>query len=99
MAATVKVARRFTGLDSLFVFAQGHTTSLSLGLSLASIVLAFALGGVLIALAGINPLAAYGFMLQGTFGNLYGFGETLTRFVPMSLSGIGFSLAFKSGFF
>jgi general nucleoside transport system permease protein len=86
-------------MDLLIRFANKHPTTLSLTLSILSVLFAFLIGAVLIAFAGLNPWNAYGFMLRGTFGNLYGFGETLTRFVPMALAGMGFSIAYKSGFF
>lgn len=65
----------------------------------AAIVLALAFGGVLIYLAGINPFHAYKAMLEGAFGNVRGLGETLTRFIPLLLCGLSFSVAFKAGFF
>ena len=64
-----------------------------------AILLALIIGALFIALAGINPLKAYAFMVRGTFGNLYGFGEMLTRFVPLLFCGLAFSLAMKVGFF
>ncbi|NMC79270.1 MAG: ABC transporter permease [Chloroflexi bacterium] len=72
---------------------------LSFLISIFAILVALAIGAVLIALSGIDPLKAYGYMLEGSFGNLYGFGETLSRFVPLLFTGLGFAVAFNSGFF
>lgn len=72
---------------------------LSFLISIIAILVALLIGAVLIALSGMDPLKAYGYLLEGSFGNLYGFGETLSRFVPLLFTGLGFSLAYKSGFF
>lgn len=66
---------------------------------LLAIIFALLVGAILISFAGINPLKAYTFMLKGAFGNIYGFGETLTRFIPLLFCGLAFSFAFKAGIF
>lgn len=61
--------------------------------------LALALGALLIALAGGNPLVAYWAVLQGAFGDLFGFGTTLTKMAPILLAGLGVALAVRGGLF
>lgn len=82
----IQVARKNMGLISVLI-------------SLLAIVMALLIGAILIAIAGINPWSAYGYLLKGSFGNLYGFGETLTRFVPLLFTSLSFTVAHKSGFF
>jgi len=86
-------------LDQLAHLAQKNISIFSLGIALFAILAALLVGAGLIALDGINPWEAYGYLLKGTFGNLYGFGETLTYFVPILFTGLSFSIAYKSGFF
>jgi len=61
----------------------------------ASIVLALAAGGVIVALAGQNPLAVYGAMLAGAFGSRNGLAETLVKTTPLLLTGLGVAVAFR----
>lgn len=61
--------------------------------------LALTLGALLIALAGGNPLVAYWAVLQGAFGDLFGFGTTLTKMAPILLAGLGVALAVRGGLF
>jgi simple sugar transport system permease protein len=67
--------------------------------ALISVVLAFAVGAVLIALAGFNPLTAYGTLFQASLGSPNGLSETAIRTVPLALCGLGIALAFRSGVF
>lgn len=82
-----------------YVGRQRVAANVSMAMPVLAIVAALLIGAVLIAIAGINPWQAYGYMLAGSFGALYGFGETLTRFVPLVFAGLGFSIAYKAGFF
>jgi general nucleoside transport system permease protein len=62
---------------------------------IASILLALAAGGVIIALAGQNPLAVYGAMLAGALGSRNGLAETLVKTTPLLLTGLGVAVAFR----
>ncbi|HSM56297.1 MAG TPA: ABC transporter permease [Candidatus Sulfomarinibacteraceae bacterium] len=72
---------------------------ISFSIALAAVLFALGVGAILILMAGINPLVAYGYLLEATIGNTYGFGETLTRFIPLAFAGVGFSMAYQAGFF
>ena len=85
--------------SKLSVFLQRYKFLISGSVSLLAIIMALLIGAVLIALVGVNPWEAYQYFFQGIFGNLYGFGETLTKFVPLVCSALGFAIAQKSGFF
>jgi simple sugar transport system permease protein len=66
---------------------------------LLAIVAAFAVGAVLIALAGRDPAAAYATLFQASLGSANGLAETALRTVPLALCGIGIALAFRAGVF
>jgi len=72
---------------------------ISVLISVLAIVLALLIGGILIYFAGIDPIKAIPYLVKGSFGNRYGFGETLTRFIPLLFSCLSFAVAHKSGFF
>ncbi len=60
-----------------------------------SLVLALVMGGILLALAGANPFATYKAMLLGAFGTRYAVSETLVKAIPLMLTGLGVSIAFR----
>jgi len=60
-----------------------------------SLVLALVLGGILLALAGANPFVTYKAMLLGAFGTRYAISETLVKAIPLMLTGLGVSIAFR----
>lgn len=57
---------------------------------------ALALAAIPIAIAGANPIAAYGYMVTGAFGSLFAFSETLTRTTPLILTGLAAAVAFRA---
>jgi ABC-type uncharacterized transport system permease subunit len=69
----------------------------SLGLVLASVLVALLLCSILIALAGVNPMRAYGAMLKGAFGSISGVVDVVTKATPLLLTGLGTCVAFRSG--
>jgi general nucleoside transport system permease protein len=85
--------------EKALLFARNNMGLISTLISVLAIGLALFIGGILIAFAGINPWEAITYLIKGTFGNRYGFGETLTRFVPLLFSSLSFAVAHKSGFF
>lgn len=85
--------------DRLLRFASKNMGFVSTLISIGAIVLALLIGGLLISFAGINPWEAITYLVKGSFGNRYGFGETLTRFVPLLFCSLSFAIAHKSGFF
>jgi simple sugar transport system permease protein len=66
---------------------------------LSSIALALLIGAGLIALLGVNPFRAYGALLDGAVGNKNSIAETLVRAIPLTLAGVGVSIAFRSSTF
>lgn len=59
---------------------------------------AFAVGAILIFAIGINPLAAYGSLLEGAFGSVQGIAEVFVKATPLALTGLAVAIAFKCGF-
>ncbi len=72
-----------------------RSRTVALLVPVVSLVLAFALGGILLALAGANPFTTYKAMLLGAFGNRYAVSETLVKAIPLMLTGLGVAIAFR----
>lgn len=68
-------------------------------LPLAAILLAFLVGAIPIAVAGVNPLTAYRELLFGAFGSKFGISETIIKSAPLILAGLGFAFAARCGLF
>ncbi len=62
------------------------------------ILLAFAIGAVIILLIGSNPLLAYGTLIKAAFGSVNGFAETMVKASPLLLSGLGVAIAYRAKF-
>lgn len=78
-----------------------------LGMPLGSVLLAFAIGGAILAVTGDNPLTAYGALVCGGFGIGCTFGEnpalqisnTIVFFIPLVTTGVAVALPFRAGLF
>ena len=64
-----------------------------------ALVLAFLVSGVVIALLGYDPLAAFRTILTTSFKTGFGFTETLTKWVPLLLLALGFTIPLAVGRF
>jgi simple sugar transport system permease protein len=60
-----------------------------------SFVLALLFGALILLAFGVNPLQAYGAMAKGSLGSGYALSETLVKAVPLMLTGLGVSIAFR----
>lgn len=67
--------------------------------SAAAILIALLVGAALIGLLGKNPIQAYSALLDGAAGNLNSVAETLLKAIPLTLAGIGVSIAFRANVF
>jgi simple sugar transport system permease protein len=63
--------------------------------SLLSLLLALLFGGIVLALAGEQPIAIYAAMLDGALGDWNGVAETLVKTTPLLLAGLGVAVAFR----
>lgn len=75
-----------SGTDLLIAFAP-----------LIAVILALAVGGILLLILGANPIEAYGVMIEGAFGSEAGIFRTLTRATPLLIIAIGICIAFRAG--
>ena len=66
---------------------------------LGAILLSFIVGGVLIALIGVNPFAAYWALLEGAFGSWDRVAGSIARSVPFMGSALALAFAFRAGLF
>ncbi len=66
---------------------------------LLAVLTAMVLGGVVIALAGGNPIAAYLGLFQGAFGSTRALSETAVWSTPYIFAGLAVALAFRGGLF
>lgn len=64
-----------------------------------AVLTAVIIGSILIVLAGLDPIKAYGGLLQGAFGTDAGLVRSLTKMTPLILSGLAVAFAFKGGLF
>jgi len=60
-----------------------------------SVLLALLLGGVFLVLTGEEPLTIYKLMFEDSLGSKYGLTETMVKAIPLMLTSLGVSLAFK----
>ncbi len=66
---------------------------------LYAILLSFIVGGVLIALIGVNPFEAYWALLRGMFGSGDRIAASIARSVPFVGSALAVAFAFRAGLF
>jgi len=97
LTATIHAEQPFK--QRLLLVARKNMGVISILISMLAIVFALLIGAILLSFAGINPWEAIPYLIKGSFGNRYGFGETLTRFIPLLFSSLSFAVAHKSGFF
>jgi simple sugar transport system permease protein len=60
-----------------------------------SFVLALVVGGILLLAAGADPIQTYKAMFEGAFGTTYARSETLVKAIPLMLTGLAVSIAFR----
>lgn len=72
---------------------------MSLLITVIALVLAIVVGGVVIWAFGSDPFAAYSALWKGAFGSGVAFTSTLTKAVPVMLTGLAVAVAFKCSVF
>jgi ABC-type uncharacterized transport system permease subunit len=73
--------------------------ALLLGAPLLAIVFTLAVSSLLVLWAGAPVGQAYALLLQGGFGSVFAWSETLTRAIPLMLTGLAATVAFKARLF
>lgn len=66
-------------------------------LPLLGLPLALLIGAVMLLVLGVNPLTAFGAMLDGAVGNVSGITQMLVKATPLLLVGLGVVIAFRGG--
>lgn len=69
------------------------------GVPLLSVVLAMAIGSVIIAAVNRDPLLAFAALLQGAFGGPQQIGETIMRATPLIFTGLAVAFGFRANLF
>ncbi len=70
--------------------------ALRLTVSLAAGLAALLLVAIPVMAAGGSPFEAYALMVQGAFGSMFAFSETLNRATPLILTGLAAAVAFRA---
>ena len=76
--------------------------SISLGpflIPFLSVIVALAIGGILVYVQGSNPLTAYRVLFTTAFGSLDGIATTLAKATPLVLSGFAVAICLRAGLF
>ena len=67
--------------------------------SLIALLVAAIVGDVLILIFGQAPGAVFRLLLEGTWGNSYGFGQVLYKATTLTFTGLGIAFALRAGLF
>ena len=66
---------------------------------LLSILLAFVIGGIIMAALGADPFLAVKYLFQGAFGSKAGIGTTLAKATPLMFTALCACFAYRCGVF
>ena len=66
---------------------------------IVALLIALILGDLLILLFGESPAHVYGRMVEGAWGNPYGFAQVLYKTTTLTFAGLGIALALRAGLF
>lgn len=69
------------------------------GATLGALVMVFAVSTLLVLWAGAPVAQTYGLLVQGAFGSVFAWSETLTRAVPLIFTGLAAAVAFRARLF
>lgn len=79
---------------------RSHPSQLALLLApLGAVLFTLLISALLVLWAGAPVGQTYGLLLQGGFGSVFAFSETLTRAIPLMLTGLAAAVAFKARLF
>ncbi|HUR92398.1 MAG TPA: ABC transporter permease, partial [Gemmatimonadaceae bacterium] len=76
-----------------------HRAEEALLAPIVALLIALILGDVLILMFGESPLHVYGRMIEGAWGNPYGFAQVLYKTTTLTFAGLGIALALRAGLF
>ncbi|MEN6477760.1 MAG: ABC transporter permease [Rectinema sp.] len=82
----------------IFEKRKSHSVAAMIAVPVISFVFSLILTGIMLAIFKANPFITFGAMFNGAFGSMMGFSETLVKAIPLMLTGLGISIAFKLKF-
>lgn len=84
--------------ESLSSKSQGRLTKIlwSIGAPIAAILIAFLISGIILLLAGFDPIDAFTTLIEGSFGDLRVITEVLLQATPLIIIGAGLTIAFRA---
>ena len=71
----------------------------AISIPLTAVTVGLLIGTAVLVAYGVNAMAAYSALWQGSFGNLVAIGRTLEKTTPLVFSGLALAFAFKAGLF
>jgi ABC-type uncharacterized transport system permease subunit len=81
-----------------FVKRAEVTRKESIGIRVLAVISAFLVISLFLLFLKLNPLDVYGSMLKGAFGSAHKFRQTIIKAVPLVITSLGISVAFKMKF-
>ena len=66
---------------------------------IVALLIALVAGDLLILAFGQSPAAVFGLLLEGTWGNAYGFGQVLYKATTLIFTGLAVALGLRAGLF
>ena len=76
-----------------------HLKAAAVFFPLVGILLSLIVSALFIEMADISAIKAYGYLLQGAFGDVYNLGNSLIRATPLLFSALAVAVAFRANFF
>jgi simple sugar transport system permease protein len=95
MAESTLIKRRFPWRIKLEPRLDEPSTMLSLLVTLGAMVVALALGGVVIAAVGGDPFVSYAYIAKASFGDVGVLSDTIVKATPIILTALACSIAFR----
>ncbi len=86
-----------TGVRRFVASRQFVGRASSIGMPVAAIALSFLIGALVIAWSGKDPFQAYYYLLRGAFGGRREIATTLVKSIPLMLTGLSITIAFRCG--
>ncbi len=64
---------------------------------MGALILALLVGVVMLLFMGVNPIDAFGALLNGAFGNKFALANTVVKATPILFVGLGICISFRAG--
>ena len=77
---------------------DNKSKAMAFAVPVVSFIVSLLLGAIVLAVSKVNPLEAYGAMLNGAFGTARRFQYTIVEAIPLLMCGLGVGIAFRLKF-